>query len=334
MTLGAILPSALFRSRTARRATLNSIGTPDLINYLHGQCGVQCRDVLSGASYRLVYVCRTECCYPFIDHFSRKTLTTICYKYSLVAWLTVATIGFGLLTLLDITSSVAEREIYPTNAGIGIGMLFHAPFAAHTNGMSSQHLLRTKRAFYRAYMPADKSPLCGVVGDIVFSTRAPLFPTSTSHAVEASQCWLAALLGLHSNHTFGSFYWPPASLVLIFQARLPPRSDQPESLPNPSLCHVIAKPPSRPSSPKRVEMRSPSRWPDTGEQEEQYDDHDKDNGEPDLPRAGGKRHCFSDEGGMPTLEKLHPDVRQVIRQRGLENFSQTSLSLATLEEKR
>ncbi|KAF8495006.1 hypothetical protein JB92DRAFT_1130435 [Gautieria morchelliformis] len=36
----------------------------------------------------------------------------------------------GPLTLLDVTSSIAKQEIYPENAGLGIGMLFHAPFTA------------------------------------------------------------------------------------------------------------------------------------------------------------------------------------------------------------
>ncbi|KAF8518335.1 hypothetical protein JB92DRAFT_2110768 [Gautieria morchelliformis] len=61
----------------------------------------------------------------------------------------------GLLTLLDLTSNIAEREIYPMNAGLGIGMLFHTPFTALTNGVSSQDRTRTTGAFYRAYLPAN-----------------------------------------------------------------------------------------------------------------------------------------------------------------------------------
>jgi hypothetical protein len=101
----------------------------------------------------------------FNDYVSKRTKSTSCYKQAIVAGLALSTLGFGvcfcyencsmsdnyfqgLLTLLDETSRLVTRELYPMVAGIGIGMLFHAPFPALTNGMSSHERSRTTSAFF------------------------------------------------------------------------------------------------------------------------------------------------------------------------------------------
>lgn len=101
----------------------------------------------------------------FNDFVSKRTKSTSCYKQAILAGLALSTLGFGaflyaencsrphancegLLTLLDVTSSLVIREVYPLIAGIGLGMLFHAPFAALTNGMSSHDRSRATSAFF------------------------------------------------------------------------------------------------------------------------------------------------------------------------------------------
>jgi hypothetical protein len=115
----------------------------------------------------------------FNDYLSKKTKDTSCYKYAIIVGLAMATVGFGgwcllirqdrvlmtsgLLTLLNETSGVAAREIYPMIAGIGIGMLFHSPFAALTNGMTSQDRSRTTSAFFLVRFIGATSGLVSVL---------------------------------------------------------------------------------------------------------------------------------------------------------------------------
>lgn len=101
----------------------------------------------------------------FNDYLSKKTHDTRCYKIVIVAGLAISTLGFGsyhslhfleypadlragLLILLDESSNMVAREMYPLIAGVGLGMLFHAPFAALTSGMSTHDRSRATSAFF------------------------------------------------------------------------------------------------------------------------------------------------------------------------------------------
>lgn len=50
--------------------------------------------------------------------------------------------------MLSNKSSLVLKEIYPLIAGVGVGMLFHAPFAAITNGMTNEDRASTTSAFF------------------------------------------------------------------------------------------------------------------------------------------------------------------------------------------
>ena len=86
----------------------------------------------------------------------------------------------GLLILLNEKSSVAAREIYPLIAGVGIGMLFHAPFAALTNGMSSQDLSKTTSAFFLVRFIGATSGLVSSHSPVRLIYLIPLFSSSQS----------------------------------------------------------------------------------------------------------------------------------------------------------
>src|SRR5882724_5450735 len=73
----------------------------------------------------------------------------------------------GLLTLLDVTSSLVIREVYPLIAGLGLGMLFHAPFAALTNGMSSHDRSRATSAFFLVRFIGATSGLVSVMAILI-----------------------------------------------------------------------------------------------------------------------------------------------------------------------
>lgn len=64
-------------------------------------------------------------------------------------------------------------------AGIGIGMLFHAPFAALTNGMSSQERSRTTSAFFLVRFIGATSGLVSIHSPAKLKCLiSPLFPVS------------------------------------------------------------------------------------------------------------------------------------------------------------
>lgn len=93
----------------------------------------------------------------------------------------------GLLILLNEKSSVAAREIYPLIAGVGIGMLFHAPFAALTNGMSSQDLSKTTSAFFLVRFIGATSGLVSSHSPVRLIYLIPLFFKSVAGAIFESR---------------------------------------------------------------------------------------------------------------------------------------------------
>jgi predicted PurR-regulated permease PerM len=54
----------------------------------------------------------------------------------------------GLLILLDEHASLAAQIAYPLVAGIGIGMLFHAPYQVFTRALKPQELATGTSAFF------------------------------------------------------------------------------------------------------------------------------------------------------------------------------------------
>ncbi|KAF8527905.1 MFS general substrate transporter [Hysterangium stoloniferum] len=184
----AILPKALFKSRTEVIILIISFlhnvafnaGTFYLALYFQAAlgasplfCGVLMLPYSLGSAVASIPIAL------FNDYFSKKTKDTSCYKYGIFCGLSLSTIGFGLLTMLDDRSSTVIRELYPLIAGIGIGMLFHAPFAALTNGMTTQERSRTTSAFFLVRFIGATSGL-SVAGAIYESRIARSMPTSSS----------------------------------------------------------------------------------------------------------------------------------------------------------
>lgn len=67
--------------------------------------------------------------------------------------------------MLSNKSPLILKEIYPLIAGIGIGMLFHAPFAAITNGMTNEDRACTTSAFFLVRFIGATS---GLVKDLIY----------------------------------------------------------------------------------------------------------------------------------------------------------------------
>ena len=54
----------------------------------------------------------------------------------------------GLLVTLHESSPIAVQEVFPLICGIGIGMLFHAPYQVLTKCLGSQNLASATSAFF------------------------------------------------------------------------------------------------------------------------------------------------------------------------------------------
>jgi len=62
--------------------------------------------------------------------------------------LLIATTGFGLMIILNERSSQVLQSIFPLIAGIGVGMLFHAPYQIFTRALGPSELATGTSAFF------------------------------------------------------------------------------------------------------------------------------------------------------------------------------------------
>lgn len=77
-----------------------------------------------------------------------RTHNTFGQKWVISAGLLIATTGFALLWLLDETTRVIIQSLLPLLGGLGIGMLFHAPYQALTSVLSPKELAAGTGAFF------------------------------------------------------------------------------------------------------------------------------------------------------------------------------------------
>lgn len=54
----------------------------------------------------------------------------------------------GLMNLLNERSSIATQTVYPLIAGLGLGMLFHAPYQVFTGALKPRELAAGTSAFF------------------------------------------------------------------------------------------------------------------------------------------------------------------------------------------
>jgi len=144
----AIIPARLFRTRTTGIILMNSL--------LHAF-------VFFGASYYLPLFYQVLGAsatlsgikmLPFslgtaIFSVASGLLLSKIGKYRPIIWLAwvFLTLGFGLMTMLSYTSSIAEQEIYPLIAALGIGCLFQVPLVALQAAMPMKDMATASSAF-------------------------------------------------------------------------------------------------------------------------------------------------------------------------------------------
>jgi len=78
----------------------------------------------------------------------RRVHSTVGQKWVISVGLFIATAGFALLWLLDENSLVVIQSFLPLVAGLGVGMLFHAPYQALTSALPPKELAAGTGAFF------------------------------------------------------------------------------------------------------------------------------------------------------------------------------------------
>ncbi|KAJ7275380.1 major facilitator superfamily domain-containing protein [Mycena haematopus] len=83
----------------------------------------------------------------FMNYWQRRTSSTCGPNYVVSIGLLISTLGFGLLNLLDERSTITA-EVFPLVCGIGLGMLFHAPYQVFTGSLKQRDLAAGTSAFF------------------------------------------------------------------------------------------------------------------------------------------------------------------------------------------
>ncbi|KAI9444763.1 major facilitator superfamily domain-containing protein, partial [Lactarius indigo] len=78
----------------------------------------------------------------------KRTHNTVGQKWVISTGLFIATTGFALLCLLGVGTPIMMQSFLPLLAGIGVGMLFHAPYQAFTGALSPKELAAGTGAFF------------------------------------------------------------------------------------------------------------------------------------------------------------------------------------------
>ncbi|OJT04785.1 hypothetical protein TRAPUB_4579, partial [Trametes pubescens] len=83
-----------------------------------------------------------------IGYWSQRRNDTACQKYLICAGLAISSVGFGLMMLMSERSTHLEQTLFPLIAGVGLGMLFHAPYQVFTRALRRQEVASGTSAFF------------------------------------------------------------------------------------------------------------------------------------------------------------------------------------------
>lgn len=84
----------------------------------------------------------------YISWWQKRKGNTSGQKLMICCGLCLASLGFGLMIMLNDSSSHAVQYILPLLCGIGLGMLFHAPYQIFTKTLKSSELASGTSAFF------------------------------------------------------------------------------------------------------------------------------------------------------------------------------------------
>ncbi|KAG2023843.1 membrane transporter [Coprinopsis cinerea AmutBmut pab1-1] len=84
----------------------------------------------------------------FIGYWQSLKNNTSGQNLAISIGLFVSTLGFGLLNLMNERASTASQIVFPLIAGVGLGMLFHAPYQVFTKALKPSEIATGTSAFF------------------------------------------------------------------------------------------------------------------------------------------------------------------------------------------
>ncbi|KAJ7596686.1 amino acid permease ScVBA-like protein [Mycena floridula] len=120
-----------------------------------------------------------------IGAWQNRTKDTRAQKYVISAGLFIATVGFGLLILLNERASTCTQILYPLVAGIGIGMLFHAPYQVFARALKPSELATGTSAFFLVRFTGATIGLA-VAGAIFHARASTRLPANVPQGISGS----------------------------------------------------------------------------------------------------------------------------------------------------
>ncbi|KDQ54777.1 hypothetical protein JAAARDRAFT_60240 [Jaapia argillacea MUCL 33604] len=131
----------------------------------------------------------------FIGYWQRRTKTTSGQKWVICLGLMVSTLGFGLLNLLRDKSPQSLQLVFPLIAGLGLGMLFHAPYQVFTRAIDTKDIAAGTSAFFLVRFTGATVGLA--VAGAIFNLRLPhMLPQGLELYSSASSINLSSLQAL------------------------------------------------------------------------------------------------------------------------------------------
>ncbi|KAF8898411.1 amino acid permease ScVBA-like protein [Infundibulicybe gibba] len=119
----------------------------------------------------------------FIGYWQKRNKDTSGQMWIISVGLSISALGFGLLILMNEHAPTSTQILFPLLTGIGLGMLFHAPYQVFTRALKPQELATGTSAFFLVRFTGATVGLA-VAGAIFYartSSRLPLnLPFQTS----------------------------------------------------------------------------------------------------------------------------------------------------------
>ncbi|KAF5311769.1 hypothetical protein D9619_003385 [Psilocybe cf. subviscida] len=156
----------------------------------------------------------------FIAYWERRTHNTSGQNKAISMGLLVSTLGFALLNLLNENSSIATEIIYPLIAGIGIGMLFHAPYQVFTRALKKSEIATGTSAFFLVRFTGATVGLA-VAGTIFYSHAATRLPADLQSTNGSSSINYTAIRHLPTEQKQEVLHILSASIRLIWTTCAP-----------------------------------------------------------------------------------------------------------------
>ncbi|KAI0067750.1 major facilitator superfamily MFS-1 [Artomyces pyxidatus] len=133
----------------------------------------------------------------FIGWRQRRTHDTSGQKWVISLGLLIATLGFGLLQLLQQNTSLVMQSLLPLVAGFGLGMLFHAPYQVFISALSFQELATGTSAFFLVRFSGATVGLS--IAGAVFQNRLSHDPSASLLALGQQPAGVAHLTDFQSS---------------------------------------------------------------------------------------------------------------------------------------